>query len=182
VNTEVGDGIGISEGLRGGRRGRRGRERTCCNIETPPGWFPPVIDIEERHNPRERRASVGMNLMMRWQDERHGVQALTIHDVREDTEGEHNLDADTEVVTDAPQDCKETPGSGCDSAEKLRLIHEGKRLMVQDSEGAREPRRRRDSLGWYNSCTDVSEFCSHRSLSGGSPAHPVTLGPNEVWV
>lgn len=49
------------------------------------------------------------------------------------------------------------------------MIREGKRVVVEDVGGPSGGRRCRDSLGWYNSCVDTAEFCSHRSSDGEMP-------------
>lgn len=68
-------------------------------------------------------------------------------------------------------DCKETPGLGCDSAEWLRIIREGKRPVLEASETPCPPRNR-DSTNLYAFCNDGGA-CVHTPMRA-------TLLPSEA--
>lgn len=126
---------------------------------TPPGWFPPAIQVEGSHSPRPLRSNVSINLIFRLQDARHGLHRLVAGEPFEGKTEDLDLGTCVEDAADIPFDYKETPGSGCESAERLHLIREGKQIVSDDGE-SNHTRRHRDSLDWYNSCSD-SGGCIH---------------------
>lgn len=83
------------------------------DMGTPPDWFRPQISVEALHTPRPIKQGVSVNLLFRMQDDRHGLRRLEGDDIEGDNV---NMDEDANPVL---LDCKETPGSGCDSADRL---------------------------------------------------------------
>lgn len=100
------------------------------------------------------------------QDDRHGVQRLLSGETKGEEYDSPNGDG-SEQAMGTFFDCKETPGSGCESAERLRLIRKGKQPVVNDGE-FRSPRRQRDSLDWYSFCNDDGG-CAHIGGGTGNP-------------
>lgn len=115
-----------------------------------------------------------MNLLFQMQDSRHALERF----VNGDTEGQQYpslQDTEGDDDMDTHLDCKETPGSGCESAERLRVIHEGKQILEDAGEGNNN-RRRWDSLDWYKSCSEGGD-CVHLDGNGGSIS-TLPLGDN----
>lgn len=121
----------------------------------------PPIDVDLARTPRLFR-NVSRNLLLRMQDDRHGVHRLGPIEAEGDKFNELG-GIDSDDVTHNELDCKETPGSGCNSAKRLRMIREGKQVIVDDEE-ERSPTRDHDSRGWYNFCSDDGG-CMHEGES-----------------
>lgn len=113
------------------------------------------------------------------QDERHGVHSLASSNPEEDSPAIEDSEGDgTDHI-----DCKEAPGSGCKSAERLRMIREGKRPILEQRD-VRSPISHRDSTNWYNFCgTEV--LCMHSAEITGALVQPEAaedMVTTHVWV
>lgn len=145
---------------------------------TPPGWVRLDIHVEPLLTPRQFR-NVSTNLF-RMMDERHGVHRFQAGETDREEHGSPMSPAGTDMgqAIDSFIDCKETPGSGCNSVDHLRIIREGKRPSVDIAELS-NLRRVWDSGDWYSFCSDDGG-CTHIGGSHGTRVATTAIG--EDWV